>query len=374
MIEKKLTEEMIRERTKTEDIGSIRRVNLWGMEVTNVDAIAKMSSLRVLSMTFNRISSLEPFSHLKQLEELYLHKNLVEDPEEIYHLSGLPKLRVLSLSDNPCIKTINYRIKVIKALPQLYMLDNKNITPEEKKMATASSSLPVGPPLHGLKQGKKNVIRNNAENILKANNNKKMSVDKDNNYKDINEVIQKVSINRKEPKNGEKNYSKKDSKNVIETENRYDICNKNPEEVPKNLVDSPPRARKGTGASKKNKWNSMKRRGSRSKQNKWQKKKMARMSNQLKEVIDSKEEELDKLKRELEVFTEVVVEPKQERRERKERAEPRPQKGLQNELDGGRDEGQDLSRFSNKLQAIMELVHELGVNDLKHIHKKLRRK
>lgn len=58
------------------------------------------------------------------LQELYLRKNEIRDINEILHLSQLQYLKKLSLEDNPCTNAENYRLTVLKALPNLEFLDN----------------------------------------------------------------------------------------------------------------------------------------------------------------------------------------------------------------------------------------------------------
>lgn len=72
----------------------------------------------------NSISSLEDFSHCDNLQELYIRKNNIAELSEIRHLRDLPKLRNLWLADNPCAECSDYRLTVIRALPQLQKLDN----------------------------------------------------------------------------------------------------------------------------------------------------------------------------------------------------------------------------------------------------------
>jgi len=69
------------------------------------------------------------------LLELYLRKNNISDLSEIRYLTNLPNLKVLWLSENPCVEVTNYREIVIKVLPNLTKLDNTPITPEEKAVA-----------------------------------------------------------------------------------------------------------------------------------------------------------------------------------------------------------------------------------------------
>ena len=51
-------------------------------------------------------------------------KNEIKDINEILHLSQLQFLKKLSLEDNPCANVDNYRLTVLKALPNLEYLDN----------------------------------------------------------------------------------------------------------------------------------------------------------------------------------------------------------------------------------------------------------
>jgi Leucine-rich repeat (LRR) protein len=83
-----------------------------------------MPQLEVLSLSVNEISSLEPFSACKNLVELYLRKNAIEDINQIMYLTELRNLRILWLSDNPIAHLPEYRLLVIGLLPWLEKLDN----------------------------------------------------------------------------------------------------------------------------------------------------------------------------------------------------------------------------------------------------------
>ena len=87
-----------------------------------------MPNLEIVSLSVNRISTLEPFSYCPLIQELYLRKNMFADLKEISHLAQLKNLRVLWLSDNPISSDPNYRSTIIKLLPQLTKVDSNEVT------------------------------------------------------------------------------------------------------------------------------------------------------------------------------------------------------------------------------------------------------
>lgn len=72
----------------------------------------------------NSISTLKDFARCKQLTELYIRKNKIENLSEIHYLKNLTRLRNLWLADNPCAEGKNYRATVLRTLPNLQKLDN----------------------------------------------------------------------------------------------------------------------------------------------------------------------------------------------------------------------------------------------------------
>jgi Leucine-rich repeat (LRR) protein len=91
-----------------------------------------MPNLEVVSLSVNKISTLQPFSQCFKIQELYLRKNLVSDLSEITHLVNLKNLRVLWLSDNPCSADQYYRPTIIRLLPQLTKIDSHEISEDER--------------------------------------------------------------------------------------------------------------------------------------------------------------------------------------------------------------------------------------------------
>eukprot|EP00798_Chlamydomonas_sp_ICE-L_P003097 gene3097-13111_t len=143
-----LSENIVRGKTRLQNLEEVRNLNLWGQDLSDVSILQKMPNLEILSLSVNQIKSLQDFGTCKQLTELYLRKNEIADASEIRHLSALSNLKTLWLGDNPCAEHPNYRLIVAKALPGLEKLDNTELTPQEKAQAASmpeiSSILGVG--------------------------------------------------------------------------------------------------------------------------------------------------------------------------------------------------------------------------------------
>ena len=125
-----LTENIVLARTRSQDLKNVKKLNCWGSELTDVSIVRRMPNVEVLSLSINKITTLEDFAACRNLRELYLRQNKIFDISEVQFLQDLEGLRVLSLQDNPCVNIANYRLTLIRALPQLEMLDNVPITPE----------------------------------------------------------------------------------------------------------------------------------------------------------------------------------------------------------------------------------------------------
>ena len=92
---KKLTKELIVQKIRSDRLGSIKNLNLWGTNLDDVSIIKELPSLEIISLSVNKITSLKPFSGLKNLRELYLRKNMISDLNEIRYLSNCDNLNIL---------------------------------------------------------------------------------------------------------------------------------------------------------------------------------------------------------------------------------------------------------------------------------------
>lgn len=129
----KLTRKMVLSRAKASELHSVRKLNCWGSRLTDISICREMPSLEVITLSVNSVSTLEPVSRCCRLSELYLRRNRIPSLDQLFHLKGLPHLRVLWLAENPCCGPSPhlYRMTVLRNLPQLQKLDNQAVTEEE---------------------------------------------------------------------------------------------------------------------------------------------------------------------------------------------------------------------------------------------------
>lgn len=88
-MEKPLTVELIHAKTKTDSLASIKNLNLWGNELTDLSILSKMPNLEVISLSVNKIRSLKFFKNCPKIVELYLRKNCVNDLKQLRHIINL---------------------------------------------------------------------------------------------------------------------------------------------------------------------------------------------------------------------------------------------------------------------------------------------
>ena len=140
-----LTSTLIKQRTKCEDLSTVRNLNLWGNDISDISIVSKMQNIEVLSLSFNQIETLRDIRTCPKLKELYIRKNNVRDLTEIKQLKACKNLRVLWFSENPCSEHKDYRLYIIRHLPSLTKLDNMEVTSQERQQAMSMS-------FHGIEQ------------------------------------------------------------------------------------------------------------------------------------------------------------------------------------------------------------------------------
>jgi len=127
-----LNESLVLAKTRSQDLRSVLKLNCWGSGIKDVSLVRQLVNVEVIGLSCNEITTLEDFAYCPKLKELILRKNKIKNISEIAHLQRLPKLTSLWLDENPCAEnTYNYRKVVLKALPNLTLLDNVPVTREE---------------------------------------------------------------------------------------------------------------------------------------------------------------------------------------------------------------------------------------------------
>ena len=108
-----LKRELVQQKTKNDNIKTVKNLNLWGQNLSDVNLIKDMINLEILSLSVNQISSLSSFENCTKLRELYLRKNNISQLSELSHLSNLTNLRKLNLSENPISFLEGYRANIV---------------------------------------------------------------------------------------------------------------------------------------------------------------------------------------------------------------------------------------------------------------------
>lgn len=70
---------------------------------------------------------------IENVEVLDLASNRIADMHEVQRLAQLPKLHTLTLRGNPVCDAEHYRMHVVNALPQISVLDDRQISPAERQ-------------------------------------------------------------------------------------------------------------------------------------------------------------------------------------------------------------------------------------------------
>ncbi|XP_031414566.1 cilia and flagella associated protein 410 isoform X2 [Clupea harengus] len=149
--EVKLTRKLVLARAKASDLESVKKLNCWGCNLTDISIFSEMPNIEVLTLSANKISSLEHISSCQNLTELYLRRNDIQNLSELCHLKHLARLRVLWLAENPCCDAdpTKYRLTILRNLTGLHKLDNEVVTEEELAQALEDGEeigTPPGPP------------------------------------------------------------------------------------------------------------------------------------------------------------------------------------------------------------------------------------
>lgn len=144
----KLTRKLVLAKAKASDLDSVKKLNCWGCNLTDISIFSQISHIEVLTLSVNNITTLTSLAGCLSLCELYLRRNQISCLSELSHLRPLTCLRVLWLAENPCCGTDSsqYRLTVLRCLPRLQKLDNQVVTEEELSLAVVEGEEIVTPP------------------------------------------------------------------------------------------------------------------------------------------------------------------------------------------------------------------------------------
>lgn len=93
-------------------------------DLTDISELKYLTQVEILTLSVNKIKTLESLKYCTNLKELYIRDNQISDINQLFYLKNLQQLRILWLADNPCALDNNYRLITLKVLPNLHKLDN----------------------------------------------------------------------------------------------------------------------------------------------------------------------------------------------------------------------------------------------------------
>jgi hypothetical protein len=115
-------------------LSQLRELVLDKNKVRHVEpgALQGLVNLRELRMEENGLKSLAHIGPLPRLHALHLGANRVADMNDLDRIAALPAVLDLTLANNPVARKQLYRATAIQKLPTLKILDNKEVSAEER--------------------------------------------------------------------------------------------------------------------------------------------------------------------------------------------------------------------------------------------------
>ncbi|NWT18334.1 LRCC1 protein, partial [Vireo altiloquus] len=144
-----LSSNQIRRIEGLSSLANLRTLSLSCNLLTKVEGLEKLFNLTMLNLSYNHIHDLSGFRSLHgtrhRISNIDLHSNCVSSINHLLQCTkGLRCLTNLTLEKNgkanPVCHTAGYRETVLQALPQLTVLDGRNISGESVDLAEENSS------------------------------------------------------------------------------------------------------------------------------------------------------------------------------------------------------------------------------------------
>jgi hypothetical protein len=101
-------------------------------KLTSIDGLAQFSNLKILRLHNNQIENLSPLESCFSLEELWLSYNKIDWIQFIY-ISKLEKLKILIKMNNLCDQKPKFNEFLVMILPDLRILDQEKVDKKESK-------------------------------------------------------------------------------------------------------------------------------------------------------------------------------------------------------------------------------------------------
>lgn len=104
-------------------------IRATGMKIKTIDILpTSKCNCTLLTLSFNQISDLSNIKQFNLLTTLHLESNCIERISELEPLSHLPQLKTLSLSGNKVCCLPLFKAHIINLCPRLRFLDGKNVS------------------------------------------------------------------------------------------------------------------------------------------------------------------------------------------------------------------------------------------------------
>ena len=117
-------------------------------KMRNVDrtSLGDLPNLQIFICDNNLMKNINGFSKYDSLKTLSFQNNKIQDLNCIEKLSELNKLKEIILKGNPVTRYNNYRINIIKLLPNIIKIDGYEITEDEINNSKKEEQKPIGDP------------------------------------------------------------------------------------------------------------------------------------------------------------------------------------------------------------------------------------
>nr|CAG4712191.1 unnamed protein product [Naegleria fowleri] len=136
-----LNQNLITKIENLENLTNLQTLNLANNHISVVENLETCTQLETLNLGNNKISNIESLNmlcKLPRLSVLDLSSNQITDPEIVNILSKIPSLSVLYLKGNPVVSSLrNYRKVLISSIPKLNYLDERPVSPDERRCVQA---------------------------------------------------------------------------------------------------------------------------------------------------------------------------------------------------------------------------------------------